>query len=193
MSSFLAEPPSSDGAERIYADDVAEHGFVMNLSRVWAYQPATLAALSAAMTQASAGLDLRQRGILVLATASARLDSYCALAWGERLANVAGEPIAASLLRREDEGLTPAEQAMASWARQVVRDPGATEPADVEVLRDAGYTDAEVFAITTYVALRLAFATVNNALGAQPDAGLAANAPPMVAAAVTYGRPVAPA
>ena len=47
--------------------------------------------------------------------------------------------------------------------------------------------------ITTFVALRLAFATVNDALGAQPDAELAAGAPPAVAAAVTFGRPVAPA
>lgn len=191
MSSFLAEPPSSHGAEGLYADDVAEHGFVMNLSRVWAYQPATSEALSALMAQASAGLDLRQRGILVLATASALQDSYCALAWGERLAGVAGEAIAASLIRGEDEGLTPAEQAMASWARQVVRDAGATTAADVEVLHDAGYTDAEIFAITTYVALRAAFSMVNDALGARPDAGLVANAPPMVADAVTYGRPVA--
>lgn len=193
MTSFLTEPPPSEGAERLYADDVAEHGFVMNLSRVWAYQPATQEALSALMAQASAGLDLRQRGILVLATASALQDSYCALAWGERLGAVTGEAIAASLLRGEDEGLTPAEQAMTSWARQVVRDPGATEAADIEVLREARYTDAEIFAITTFVALRVAFATVNDALGAQPDAGLAANAPPMVAAAVTYGRPVASA
>ncbi len=189
MNSFLNEPPLSAGAERLYAGDIAEHGFVMNLSRVWAYQPATQEALAALMAQSSAGLDLRQRGILVLATASALQDSYCALAWGERLAGVAGEPIAASLLRGEDEGLTPAEQAMASWARQVVRDPGATTAADVDVLREAGYADAEIFAITTYVALRLAFATVNDALGAQPDAGLVGNAPPTVAAAVTYGRP----
>jgi len=38
---------------------------------------------------------------------------------------------------------------------------------------------------------RMAFSTVNDALGAQPDAQLAAAAPVPVLAAVSYGRPPA--
>lgn len=34
----------------------------------------------------------------------------------------------------------------------------------------APFDDGQVFAITTFVALRLAFSTANDALGAQPDA-----------------------
>jgi hypothetical protein len=41
------------------------------------------------------------------------------------------------------------------------------------------------------VALRLAFSTINDALGAQPDGALARALPPEVRQAVTYGRPVA--
>jgi hypothetical protein len=40
-----------------------------------------------------------------------------------------------------------------------------------------------------FVALRLAFSTVNDALGARPDAEVFSVAPEDVAAAVTYGRP----
>jgi hypothetical protein len=47
----------------------------------------------------------------------------------------------------------------------------------------------QIFAITAFVALRLAFATVNDALGARPDAQLVAAVPAEVAVAVTYGRP----
>ena len=43
--------------------------------------------------------------------------------------------------------------------------------------------------ITAFVALRLAFAAVNDALGAQPDAQLVRSLPPQVREAVTYGRP----
>jgi hypothetical protein len=53
--------------------------------------------------------------------------------------------------------------------------------------------DGQIFAITAFVALRLAFSTVNDALGAQPDAQLAQSLPREVREAVTYGRPVAPA
>jgi alkylhydroperoxidase family enzyme len=78
---------------------------------------------------------------------------------------------------------------MAAWARKVATVPNATTPADVEALREAGLDDGQIFAITAFVALRLAFSTVNDALGAQPDAQLAASLPAEVRAAVTYGRP----
>jgi hypothetical protein len=41
-----------------------------------------------------------------------------------------------------------------------------------------------------FVALRIAFATVNDALGARPDRTLSERAPEAVRAAVTFGRPV---
>src|SRR6201996_1470808 len=91
-----------------------------------------------------------------------------------------------------DVGLTGQEKAIAAWARKVARDPNATTPADVQVLRDAGLDDGQIFAITAFVALRLAFSTINDSLGAQPDAPLAQSLPPEVRAAVTFGRPVAP-
>ena len=70
-------------------------------------------------------------------------------------------------------------------------DPNATTPADIEALRDCGLDDGQIFAITTFVALRLAFSTINDSLGAQPDAQLARSLPEEVREAVTYGRPVA--
>jgi hypothetical protein len=60
-------------------------------------------------------------------------------------------------------------------------------------LRDSGLDDGQIFAVTAFVALRLAFSTINDSLGAQPDAQLAQSLPPQVREAVTYGRPVAQA
>jgi len=51
--------------------------------------------------------------------------------------------------------------------------------------------DGQIFAITSFVAFRLAFSTINDSLGAQPDAQLARSVPQEVREAVTYGRPVA--
>ena len=62
--------------------------------------------------------------------------------------------------------------------------------ADVESLRAAGFDDADLLAITVYVALRIAFSTVNDVLGAQPDQQLG-DAPAVVRDAVTFGRPMA--
>jgi len=188
--SFLPEPAVTPAAQALYDDDIADDGFVWNLSRLWAYQPETQQKLFALMGDAVApgGLSARQRGILVTATASTLGDSYCSLAWGGKLAKSADAATAAAVLTGTDAGLTEQEAAMAAWARLVARDPNSTTPADVEQLRAVGFDDAQIFAITAFVALRIAFSTVNDALGARPDGRFVATLPPEVRAAVDYGR-----
>lgn len=187
---FLGAPAPSAAAERLYDEDRDDLGYVMNASRLWAHQPETVDALFATMGQAAhgGGLSFRQRGILVTACASTLGDSYCSLAWGSKLAGEANAELAAGVLRGDDATLTPAEQALARWARKVTSDPNGTTAADVQALRDAGYDDAEIFAATAFVGLRLAFSTVNDALGARPDAALLRTVPAPVRAAVTFGR-----
>ena len=73
------------------------------------------------------------------------------------------------MLRGDDSALDDDERVLARWARQIARDPNSTTAADVEALRAAGFDDAQILAITVYVALRIAFSSVNDALGAQPD------------------------
>ena len=164
------------------------------MSRLWAHQPETVKQLFELMSQAfrPSGLSFRQRGILVTAAASALGDSYCSLAWGGKLGEASDAALAAGILTGSDAGLTAQEQAIAAWARKVARDPNATAPADVQELRDAGLDDGQIFAITAFVALRLAFSTINDALGALPDAQLAQSLPAAVRDAVSYGRPPAP-
>jgi uncharacterized peroxidase-related enzyme len=191
--SFLEEPPMSAPVQALFDKDLTDDGYVWNVTRLWAHQPDTVNSLFALMSQAfrPSGLSFRQRGILVVAAASTLGDSYCSLAWGGKLGQASEAAIAAGVLDGSDTGLTDQEKAMAAWARKVARDPNATTPADVQALRDAGLDDGQIFAITAFVALRLAFSTVNDALGAQPDGPLAQSLPPEVRAAVTFGRPVA--
>jgi uncharacterized peroxidase-related enzyme len=189
--SFLEEPPVSAEVQALFDEDLADHGYVWNVSRLWAHQPDTVNRLFELMSQAfrPSGLSFRQRGILVTAAASTLGDSYCSLAWGGKLGQAADAALAAGVLNGSDTGLTHQEHAIAAWARKVARDPNETTPADVQALRDAGLGDEQIFAITAFVALRLAFSTINDALGAQPDAQLAESLPQEVRDAVTYGRP----
>jgi uncharacterized peroxidase-related enzyme len=191
--SFLQEPPVSPRVQALYDEDLADGGYIWNLSRLWAHQPETLKRLFELMSQAftPSGLTFRQRGILVTAAASALGDSYCSLAWGGKLGTASDAAVAAGVLNGSDAGLTDQEKAMAAWARKVATDPNATAPADIQALRDAGLDDGQIFAITSFVALRLAFSTINDALGTQPDAQLALSVPHQVREAVTYGRPAA--
>lgn len=189
-SGFLAAAAASPAAEQLFAADMNSYGYVMNLTRVWAHQPALRDGLSAVVDQAAAaaGLTMRDRGVLISAGASAVGDAYCSLAWGNRLAAVTGGEVAAGVIAGGDGGLDRRERALAAWARWVASDPNGVSAGDIDGLRDAGYADAEILAVTVFVALRMAFAAVNDALGAAPDHQLVEAATTPMRRAVNFGR-----
>jgi uncharacterized peroxidase-related enzyme len=191
---FLEEPPASDDREAMYEADRQEDGFVNNHTRLWSWRPDLRSAFLALRSSLMRASDLTDRdwAILVTATASELRDSYCSLAWGARLAQLGDDETAAEVLAaRPAPALSEREAALREWARRVVRDANATTKADVERLRAVGLGDREVFEATAFIAFRLAFSTINDALGALPDKQLADAAPPPVRAAVDYGRPPA--
>ena len=192
---FVSMPEANAAVQQMYDDDTAARGFVMNLSTVWGHRPQLRQDLFDLFGRSAdaAGLSLRQRAIVITAAASTRADSYCSLAWGEKLAKEAGAGAAAGVLRGDDGQLTPSEQVLARWARTVASDPNGASAADVEALREAGFDDGQIVALTVFTALRLAFSTVNDALGAHPDNAFRASVPAEVVAAVDFGRPVATA
>jgi SAM-dependent methyltransferase/alkylhydroperoxidase family enzyme len=187
---FVSAAPPTPGAQRLLADDLQGLGYVSNVGRLWAHLPAALDGISDLMgeTTRAGSLSYAQRAVLVTAAASALGDSYCSLAWGTKLAGATSPGAAAAVIRGEPGGLGEIEQALARWARLVARDPNAISAADVQSLRDVGFDDAQIFAITAFVALRLAFSMVNDALGAAPDEELLAVAPGPVRSAVDFGR-----
>jgi alkylhydroperoxidase family enzyme len=192
---FLGPPPPSPGVARLAAGDREQGGFVMNLTRAWSHLPDEHDALFELMGRAAdaAGLDRRARGVLVAATAGVLRDPHCSLAWGARLAEEIGDDAAAGVLAGDDTALDPRDAALADWARRLARDPNGAGPADVQRLRDVGFDDRQVLGLTLYTALRMAFSTVNDALGARPDRPLRDAAPVAVRTAVDYGRPTAAA
>jgi len=192
-ASFLVDPVLDEHVERMYDADREGQGYVAHLTRVWANSPEALGALSYVLKHAAttAGLDARTRALLVTACAATIGDSYCSLAFGSQLAREAGDDAAVAVIGGNETALSPEERALVRWARRVSRDPSATTEQEVDSLRALGYDDRQIFAITLFVALRLAFSTVNDALGATPDAELAERVPAAVRSAVTYGRPPA--
>lgn len=186
----LGSAPDSEAAAALLGGDLDDLGYVMRATRVWAHAPELHASWSSAVAEAAsaAGLGFRDKGVLIAATASEMGDAYCALAWGARLASSAGDAVAVAVLEGDRAALDDRDRALAAWARRVVRDPNGTTPDDVVALRTAGLDDRQILAATVYVALRQAFSTVNDALGAAPDLRLAEEAPAAVRDAVRWGR-----
>jgi uncharacterized peroxidase-related enzyme len=190
---FLSAPPPNEANSALFSRDIAEDGYVSNFIRLWGWRPELFEAFFnlRKLLNDQSGLSLRERSILVCAAAATLGDSYCALAFGEKLALETDPLTAAAVLQgKEPAELTPREKALATWARKVVREPNATTAEDVERLRSAGLTDQEIFDVTLFIAFRLAFSTVNDALGAHPDRQLAETVPAAVRDAVVYGRSV---
>ena len=188
---FLEHPPDSEEVESDFAADREEDGYVTNGTRLWAWRPGLFGAFRALRTELmeSSALTDRDWAILVTATASQLHDSYCALAWGPRLAELSDAETAAQVLAGlPAPALSEREAALAEWARKVARDPNATTSEDVARLREVGLGDREIFEATAFIAFRLALATVNDSLGAAPDKQLVDAAPEPIRRVVTYGR-----
>jgi uncharacterized peroxidase-related enzyme len=189
--SFLGDPPPSEAAETAFAADRDADGYVANHTRLWMWRPQLRADFYALRSgvMSSSTLTEREFAVLVTATASTLGDSYCSLVWGDKLASATDEDTAAAVISGDDApALSDRERALADWARRLVRDPNATSQADVDSLRAAGLDEGEIFDATAFIAFRLAFSTINDALGAVPDDELAQRLPTAVRAAITFGR-----
>lgn len=188
---FLGEPPATEEARAAFEEDLDADGYVNNHTRLWSWRPDLRTAFLELRTHVMQTSELTERdlAVLVVATASELDDSYCSLAWGVKLAELTDEQTAARLLADAPAPeLSERESLLAEWARRLVRDPNSTTEDDVDRLRSAGLGDREIFEATAFVGFRLAFSTINDALGAAPDPELAAAAPAEVRAAVGYGR-----
>ena len=191
---FLDDPPQSADATAVYDGMRESDGYVANFLRVWCWRPDLFRQFVDLRLKlmGSTTLSDREQAIVVAATVSEFGDSYCSLAWGSKLAKLAGDETAGGVIAGDVPGeLSKREAALCTWCRAVVRDPMATTPEQVDALRAAGFDDREIFEATLLLSLRLAFSTVNDALGAQPDRQLADAVPSQVRDAVTFGRPAA--
>lgn len=173
------EDVADEGVQALFASDLAELGYVMNATRLWARDAEANEWLFALLAHVSdrGRLSYRDRAVLVTATASTHGDPYCSLAWGTRLASLVGADEAAAVVAGTSAMQDPRDQALATWARSVTKGAHSTTRDQVDALRAAGYDEDQVFAATVFIALRLALSTVNAALGAIPDDELRSAAP----------------
>lgn len=193
LPTFLNEPATEEAAAYLEGDRVAS-GFIMNHERTWAWRPDVAEGFARLRKQLLQGSSLsgEEAALLSCATARALGDPSCSIAWGTRLATARGIEVATAVLRGADPPAASArESALRGWAERIVADPNGVSAEDVEELRSAGLSDREILEATVHVAFRLAFSTVNDALGALPDHELVDAAPAEIRAAVSYGRPAA--
>jgi uncharacterized peroxidase-related enzyme len=145
-------------------------GVVPNIFRLVATSPAALNALSGIQGALGKGkLSIATRERIALTMAEANGCDYCLSAHtftGTRFAKLDAAEIAAA--RAGTSGDTKAAVAVA-FARALTASRGAVAPAEIEKVRAAGYSDAEILEIIAHVALNTFTNYVNEALGTDID------------------------
>jgi hypothetical protein len=120
--------------------------------------------------------------------------SYCSLAHGSVLLSefLDADSVTAAVKDHHAAGLTETEVAVMDLAAKVADDATAVEQADIDRLRSAGLSDAEIVDVVLAAAARCFFSKTLDALGVQPDAKYG-QLDAGVRDALTVGRPIATA
>ena len=145
-------------------------GVVPNLFRLIGTSPAALQAylgMNGALSQGS--LDARTRERIALAVAEINGCSYCLSAHtylGKTLAKLSNEEIQAN---RNGGSTDPKADAAVRFAAELTRARGHVDDDAIAVIRQAGYTDAEILEVIVHVALNTLTNYVNEALNTEID------------------------
>lgn len=136
-------------------------GFVPNVFRALAKRPAELRAFldfHDALMDSDVGLSKAERELIVVATSAANNCTYCVVAHGAILRIRAKDPEIADrvAINPYTVELTERQRAIVSLALLMAKEPDMLTDDDVEVARESGLTDEEIWdigAITAFFAL----------------------------------------
>ena len=176
-----------------YQADLAKLGYVMNASRAWTTKPdiqAAWGAFSGAFLNAFS-LSTRDRELIILIAAKHIRSTYCSMVYGKALVTDLGtvEQVIAVEQDFRNAGLSPREVAMLEYVEQISIDASRIEPADIERLREHGFSDENIYDIAMCASLRHFISRFFDAVGALPDPQLA-TLPKNLTAALEVGRPL---
>lgn len=184
-------PSRSEGAARdMYQHQQAHYGYVPNYAKVFSHRPEVMARWGKLLAEIRRPMDDRMFELATFAAAHELKNTACALAHGEQLARFLGEEGVVAVANGAAGGaITEAEEALVAYARKAASDASAITQADVDHLKDHGYTDAEIFDIAAAVAGRSFLTRILDALGVQADV-TAMKLDPAFREPLTVGRPV---
>jgi uncharacterized peroxidase-related enzyme len=184
-----------------YKADLAEDGYVSNVSRAFSHRPDALAAWIGLKDAVTSSMDRRRYELVTIAAARRVRSSYCMLAHGSVLASaffdadqvrdIALDHHAAGLDEVDVAVMDLADKvaAVMDLADKVAADASSVTQADVDRLRELGLSDADVFDVVAAAAMRCFFTKVVDGLGFQPDSAYA-ELDEHLRRALVVGRPI---
>jgi uncharacterized peroxidase-related enzyme len=149
-------PTEARGETRdMYERQQVSYGFVPNYAKVFSHRPEVMVRWGRLLAEIRRPMDDRLFELATFAAAHELKNTACSLAHGQQLARFIDEEGVQAIAKDEIDGeITEAEKAVVAFARKVARDASSVNPADVDMLKSHGYSDAQVFDIATSVASR---------------------------------------
>ena len=194
---FIDVPDESEAVADVadwYAEQRASWGYLPNYAGAFATRPAVAQAWNRLNAAVREGMERRRYELATIAAARALSSTYCLAAHSKFLRDIVGDESTMRAVAEDPSGsaLEATDRAVMTFAAMVATDASSVTAEDVDALRAAGLSDADVADIVFAAAARAFFTKVLDGLGVQADAQLAATLGPEVRDRVAVGRPFAP-
>ena len=162
-------------ATRKYFDVCAEKlGLIPNVLKAYAFDIAKLNAFSAMYNDlmlAESGLTKLEREMIAVCVSSINRCWYCQVAHGAAVRELSGDPVLgeAIVMNWRVAALTARQRAMLEFAEQLTVASSKIEEADRQALRDAGFTDRDIWDIASVTGFFNMTNRVASASGMEPN------------------------
>jgi len=153
-----AEEEAPAGVLEMYEKANEKLGFIPNVLRVYALRPRHLELWNAFYDDLMRGdstLTRPQREMIAVVVSTVNRCHYCMVSHSAYLRKLTGDPVLVEQLRTNYKyaDLEPRERAMLDFAVKLTEHSAACTEADVEALREAGWTDEAVMDIAEVAAM----------------------------------------
>jgi uncharacterized peroxidase-related enzyme len=144
-------------------------GFTPNMIATFAQSPIAFNAWATLLGSLSKALDAKTRDSIGLAVSEVNGCNYCLTVHSFTAEHMARLPADEIILARKGHASDPKRDAALQFARKVIETRGKVDDADVEAVRVAGYTDANIMEIVALVAMYSLTNFFNNVLDPEQD------------------------
>ena len=144
-------------------------GFTPNMLATFAQSPIAFNSWAVLLGALSKALDVKTRDSIGLAVSEVNGCNYCLGVHSFTAEHMARMPAAEITLARKGHASDPKRDAAVQFARKVIETRGNIADADLDAVRDAGYTDANVMEIVALVAMYSLTNFFNNVFDPEKD------------------------
>lgn len=166
-------PPSnelSEATQAYFAKCVEKLGMIPNVLLAYAFDEKKLRAFTEMYNDlmlGDSGLSKLEREMIAVAVSSVNQCYYCLTAHGAAVRQLSGDPALGEMMVMNYRAaeLPPRQKAMLDFAVKLTETPGKIEEADRQALRDAGFSERDIWDIASTAA----FYNMSNRVAAAVD------------------------